>query len=130
MKKYVLGFCFSKDHSHVAIMKKNRPDAQAGLHNGLGGKVEEDEKPKHTMAREFEEESGVHIMANNWQQVDIKTDNETFYIDVFYTRSDLVYQCRTIENEEVIVAELSKLSEYEFYDGADEMIIKFHKNFY
>lgn len=127
MQKYVVGFCFSVDHSHVAIMLKNRPDYQAGLHNGLGGKVEQDEKPKHAMAREFEEETGVHILANNWQPAGIKTDNENYYIDVFYSRTDQVYQCRTIEDEEVLVVKVSEIDNYEFFDDAKEIIKKLDK---
>lgn len=129
MQKYVVGFCFSKDHSHVAIMLKNRPEFQAGLHNGLGGKVEEGEKPKHAMSREFEEETGVCILANSWLPVDVKTDNETYYIDVFYARTDVVYECHTVEDEEVIIARVDEIDNYEFYDDAKEIIKRLDKTF-
>jgi 8-oxo-dGTP diphosphatase len=130
MQNYVVGFCFSVDHSHVAIILKNRPVYQAGLYNGIGGKVENDEKSKHAMSREFEEETGVHILSNNWQPAGIKTDNETYYIDVFYSRTDQVYDCRTIEDEEVHVVKVSEIDNHEFYDDAKEIIKNLDKTLY
>jgi 8-oxo-dGTP diphosphatase len=110
-------------------MLKNRPEYQAGLHNGLGGKVEVDEKPKHAMAREFEEETGVHILPKHWVQYGIKTDNKTHFIDIFYTRTDQVYNCRTIEDEEVLVVRVDELDNYEFYDDAKEIIRRLDRHF-
>ena len=57
MKSYVLGFCFSSDHSKVVLIEKNRPDWQAGRLNGIGGHVEEGETPFEAMRREFREEA-------------------------------------------------------------------------
>lgn len=122
MQKYVVGFCFSKDHTHVTIMLKNRPDYQAGLHNGLGGKVEENEEPHEAMSREFEEETGVYIVSDQWKHVGVKTDEETFYIDVFYARTDAMFQCQTIEDEEVIIARVDRIDNYEFFDDAKQII--------
>lgn len=127
MKKYVVGFCFSVDHSHVAIILKRRELGE--LHNGIGGKVNEDEKPKHAMSREFEEKTGVYILANNWQPAGIKTDNKTYYIDVFYSRTDQVYDCRTIldEDDEVMIVKVSEIDSYECYDDANETIKKLNE---
>ena len=127
MQKFVVGFCFSKDHSHVAIMQKNRPDYQAGLHNGLGGKVEQDEKPRHAMRREFEEETGVYIY--DWKHVGVKTDDESFYIDVYYARTDHVFECQTVEDELVIVARIDEIDNYEFFDDAKQIILNLDKTY-
>lgn len=127
MQKFVVGFCFSKDHSYVAIMKKNRPAEQAGLHNGLGGKVEPGEKPADAMSREFEEETGVYIWSKNWKHVGIKTDSETYFIDVYYARNDSVFNCRTQEDEEVILALVDEIDKYEFFDDAKEIIKELHE---
>ncbi len=58
MKNYVLGFVFSPDLSEVYLIRKNRPEWQAGFLNGIGGKVEEGEAEEQAMAREAWEESG------------------------------------------------------------------------
>jgi hypothetical protein len=36
-QEYVCGFMFSPDHQVVLLVKKNRPDWQAGRYNGAGG---------------------------------------------------------------------------------------------
>lgn len=59
MTEYVCGFLFNPPLSHVALIKKAKPDWQAGLLNGVGGKIEENETALYAMAREFTEETGV-----------------------------------------------------------------------
>ena len=61
---YVCGFAFQKlnDNVHnVALIRKTKPDWQAGKFNGIGGKVEKSETPKAAMIREFEEETSAVI---------------------------------------------------------------------
>jgi 8-oxo-dGTP diphosphatase len=55
---YVLGFQFDAEGSRVALIRKNRPDWQAGLYNGIGGHVETNELPGDAVLREFAEETG------------------------------------------------------------------------
>lgn len=64
MTEYVLGFMFD-DKNRVALIKKNRPDYQKDLINGIGGKVEPGESPVAAMKREFLEETGAKV--NNWE---------------------------------------------------------------
>jgi len=58
--RYVVGFAFDEKLKRVVLIRKNRPAWQAGLLNGVGGKVEEIdgriETPEEAMAREFREE--------------------------------------------------------------------------
>ena len=54
---YVLGFQFNNDGDRVALIKKGRPEWQAGLWNGIGGGVERGEPVKLAMEREFQEET-------------------------------------------------------------------------
>lgn len=129
MQKYVVGFCFSVDHTHVAIILKNRPEYQAGLYNGLGGKVEPGEESHDTMSREFEEETGVYIWGKNWKHVGVKTDDQDYYIDVYYARTDCVFNCKTVEDEEVVVASVADIDNYEFFDDAKEIIKRLDKEF-
>lgn len=64
---HVLGFAFSEDKTNVVLIRKNRPEWQAGLLNGVGGKLDRelDEGYDGCMVREFFEETGVKV--KNWQ---------------------------------------------------------------
>jgi 8-oxo-dGTP diphosphatase len=66
-QSYAAGFLFSDDGSQVALVRKNRPDWQAGLLNGVGGKWEPHETRHNTMVREFYEEAGVRVPA--WESL-------------------------------------------------------------
>lgn len=61
MSDYVVGFLFSQHRSAVVLIRKNKPEWQAGRFNGVGGKIEHGETPIEAMKREFEEEAGVLI---------------------------------------------------------------------
>lgn len=61
MKLYVVGFLFNRNRSEVALIRKNRPEWQAGKLNGIGGKIETAEQPHDAMVREFKEETGFHF---------------------------------------------------------------------
>lgn len=62
MDRYVLGFLF--DESTVSLIKKNKPERQKNLLNGIGGKCKEEELPEDAIVREFQEETGIYI--NDW----------------------------------------------------------------
>ncbi len=57
MKHFVLGLIYNRNKSHVLLVKKKRPDWQAGRVNGIGGKIEVDETPLQAMNREASEET-------------------------------------------------------------------------
>lgn len=61
MKHYVLGFVFNRLMNKVLLVKKKRPEWQAGRWNGIGGKVEADEAPLFSMEREGHEETGHYL---------------------------------------------------------------------
>jgi 8-oxo-dGTP diphosphatase len=66
MKNYVVGFCFDHSCDQVVLIKKTKPNWQKDRLNGVGGKLEEGETPVEAMAREYYEETGVHIPTANW----------------------------------------------------------------
>lgn len=65
MTRYVLGFMVWG--SLVSLIRKKRPEWQAGKLNGVGGHVEEGEPPRNAMAREFFEETGVKTSPDLWE---------------------------------------------------------------
>lgn len=67
IQKYVVAFVFNLDYTKVALIRKNRPKWQAGLLNGIGGKIEAGETALESMVREFEEETTVKIPAKLWK---------------------------------------------------------------
>jgi len=62
--EYVVGFAFDDDADFVCLIKKAKPAWQAGLMNGVGGKIEPGESPREAMIREFREETG--LRCDNW----------------------------------------------------------------
>ena len=68
-KRFVLGLAFDKARQKVVLIEKNRPDYQAGLLNGVGGKVEDvDQDALDAMRREFHEECGVETERTDWHE--------------------------------------------------------------
>ncbi|PIE78988.1 MAG: hypothetical protein CSA15_05000, partial [Candidatus Delongbacteria bacterium] len=59
MNFYVNGFMYSEDEKKIVLIKKNTPEWQRGLFNGIGGSIEAGESPEEAIVREFEEETGV-----------------------------------------------------------------------
>ncbi len=60
-REWVVGFLFDNNAEHVVLIRKNRPEWQAGRLNGVGGRVEPPETPVEAMTREFLEETGVTV---------------------------------------------------------------------
>lgn len=64
MQEYVLGLVFDEDAIELVLVRKAKPDFQAGKLNGIGGKIEYGESPYQAMVREGVEEAGREF---NWQ---------------------------------------------------------------
>ncbi len=112
MINYVLGFMFSHDLKRVALIKKTKPEWQAGKLNGIGGKVEkEDLDISNAMNREFMEETG--YSQHSWQKYASLTDHYHYKVDVFLTLGN-VDQLRTTTEEKVMVIEVAQLENYEY----------------
>lgn len=106
MARYVCGLAFSEDGKDVAlIQKKGGPKYVLGRYNGLGGKVELGEDSLSAMTREFREESGVIIPEENWDCFSTLHigGNINDHITFYSAFTDDIYDCRTVEDEPVIV---------------------------
>jgi 8-oxo-dGTP pyrophosphatase MutT (NUDIX family) len=69
MKVYVVGFVFFEGRDKVLLIRKNRPEWQAGLLNGIGGKVEPEETYREALVREIQEEAGITSRIKDWVEV-------------------------------------------------------------
>ena len=122
MKEYVVGLLFNANEDDVLLIRKKRPDWQAGFLNGIGGHIQENESPKAAMQREFFEEAGAEIDSHKWNRfVTMKgpdfvchffrhiLDEETdAVIDHIYSKTDekvAWYSLDKIKTEEVVVVE-------------------------
>lgn len=101
MNRYVMGFMFSVDMRTVVLIKKARPTWQAGLWNGVGGHVEEEEDADEAMEREFEKETGVSVERQpSWRHVST-IGNENYRVEIFASASDAISEVSTITDEQV-----------------------------
>lgn len=108
MDTYVLGFAF--DHlGRVALIRKNKPKWQAGLLNGVGGKVEEGETYLQAMVREFCEETGVASEEHFWRHVAVMEGRANWLVMVYAAGPLPIFStCRTVTEEEVVMHPLYK----------------------
>lgn len=68
-RKYVAGFLFrvipnTPRFKEVLLVRKNHPDWQRGMMNGIGGEIESGESMHTCMMREFKEEA--NFITNGW----------------------------------------------------------------
>lgn len=112
MKQYCLGFAFTSDFKSVLLIKKNRPDWQAGKVNGVGGKLEENEMSNSAMVREFEEETGIKTNVDDWESIGsisrIGSNFEDFHIQVYATSKVDVSTAKSMTDEEVSLYSLTE----------------------
>ena len=97
--EYVAGFMFQNDK--VALVRKNRPAWQAGKLNGIGGHVEEGERPVEAMCREFEEETGLCTNPQDWKDF-TELIGDSWLVHFFHSQGDLSL-LKTTTDEEIII---------------------------
>lgn len=98
---YVCGFMFDPLGGLVVLVEKNRPAWQAGLLNGVGGKIESQDATIHAaMAREFHEEAGVSTQPADWEEFATLVGPD-YKVHMLRTFSDDWHRVATQETEEV-----------------------------
>jgi 8-oxo-dGTP diphosphatase len=107
IQRYVAGFAFNYTHSLVALVKKSRPQWQAGRLNGIGGHIELGENPNEAMVREFLEETGVKTKADDWRLYQVLQSN-LWEVSFFYTICN-IQDCTTQTDEEIIITDVNNL---------------------
>ena len=114
MESYVCGFAFSKDKRNVILIKKNRPDWQKGLFNGLGGHIEIGETPIEAMVREFCEEAGYKTYCDSWVPL-IKISDSSLFCEwevYFFFTFQEIECCRTMTDEKLDIIKIKELRKY------------------
>mgnify|MGYP003542559297 FL=1 len=71
------------DNKEILLLRKNNPDWQRGLYNGIGGKVELNTTPLETIIKKCQEELGVNI--SNWIELDSEISSSGIEIVYFLT---------------------------------------------
>lgn len=128
MREWVVGFLFNDDASEVVLIRKRRPEWQAGKLNGVGGKIEDrdwsaravpdvtDSEAVHAaavleaMIREFFEETGVvipdwhHFASLTWEE------GVVHFLRAFMPQAT-VDRCRTTTDESVERHSVHRLGE-------------------
>lgn len=107
--RYVVGFLFDEAGKTVVLIRKNRPQWQAGLLNGVGGKVEgHTETPCQAMTREFKEETGQTV--TSWDLV-AKLRGNSFLVYVYKAfDNEAVYNVASMTDEVVDKYDVAGLS--------------------
>lgn len=95
---YVLGFSCTADK--VILISKARPAWQAGLLNGVGGKIEAGEDSLEAMVREYREEAGVETDEESWTSFG-RISGKDFSVDLFLRRTDVLDPVTTCTDEPV-----------------------------
>jgi 8-oxo-dGTP pyrophosphatase MutT (NUDIX family) len=99
--RYVLGFAIIPTKG-IVLIRKNRPEWQAGKLNGVGGKIEPGELPEAAMAREFLEETGFNTMQSDWR-ICGQCIGSNFTIDVFVAVLPDDAVVKTMTDEEIVL---------------------------
>ncbi|GAB1467046.1 hypothetical protein MASR2M54_25460 [Aliarcobacter cryaerophilus] len=88
MMRVVVGII--TDNKEILLLKKNNPDWQKGLYNGIGGKVELNTTPLETIIKKCQEELGVNI--SNWIEL---------YSEISSSGIEIVYFLTTLNEGEI-----------------------------
>jgi 8-oxo-dGTP diphosphatase len=108
MTDYALGFAFNKELTHVALIKKIKPTWQAGLLNGIGGKIEEGEEPIDAMVREFREESGIESQWFQWREL-LTMGSEDWTVYVYFTNVLDISKAESLTDEIVGIYDVNNI---------------------
>lgn len=119
MKKFVCGFAFDKERRKLLLIRKNRPEFQKGLLNGVGGSIKRGESSYDAMEREFQKETGIKIQAAKWTlfcTLTIPADQSHYgqksRIFFFGTCTDTIWSAQSITDEQVELNSVQDLPSY------------------
>ena len=126
-QSYVLGFAFSEDGKELLVIKKSKPEWQAGKFNGIGGKIEPFEPGISAMVREFSEETGLFTDPLDWDYIGAMqgtdyTGEKSFCVKVFVLYSDFVKEVTSPTEEPVQLIPVAELDRYPHIPNLDWLV--------
>ena len=117
MQRMVVGFMFDAEGKRVALIRKTKPAWQAGLLNGVGGKIEKGESESTAMVREFCEETGYQTYDGFWESVCIlkgpgRADGYKWELHVYAATigNGEFSKIKTTEEEEVVIVSVGDVN--------------------
>ena len=105
---YVAGFMFDRVTKEVALIRKKKPEWQAGKLNAIGGKFEPGESLIAAMVREFKEETGCITTEHQWRHFSALI-SPTWCVHFFATFGDL-YSLTSPEEEKIEIHEIATIT--------------------
>jgi 8-oxo-dGTP pyrophosphatase MutT (NUDIX family) len=120
MQEYSVGFLHNDDE--VVLIRKNRPEWQAGYLNGVGGHVELGEDPHDCIVREFFEETGVQI--GPWYPfLTLEGPEAIIHCFSIYDReSRFIYKVNTMTDEAVEIWNMDALNRTDQFRSSNKTI--------
>lgn len=107
---YVLALLFTPDRQRVVLMRRSRPEWQAGRVNALGGKLLPGESAAAAASREVLEEAGVQVPEREWRETVVWRD-PVYRMHVLAAFHPAARMARTAEDQEVFLAGVRDLPE-------------------
>jgi len=104
----VAGIILSPQHEYVLMIQKLKPEFMRGKWNFPGGKIEPGEKPVEALSREIQEECGISIKPEAWEET-AKLYSTDWYVEFFSVTTPLIWQAKQQEQELVKTFELNDL---------------------
>jgi len=106
---YVAGFAFTSQNRKVTLIQKQRPTWQRGLYNGVGGRIQEGERPVEAMVREFEEEAGTKVFGwENFITLVFSGNQRVYFFRAFLSPEEAV-RVRSMTDEHVVQMPIKEL---------------------
>jgi len=105
-ERMVVGFAFKEDRTGVVLIRKNRPEWMSGMLNGVGGHIEGRETPRQAIAREFEEETAIHVPLSRWFEIVQMRGKKwavTFF-KAFLSRSDIHFMTSMTDEKVMLIS--------------------------
>lgn len=120
MERYVVGFAFDNYHD-VLLIEKTKPKWQAGLLNGVGGKIEDsDISDVDAMVREFQEETTLWTEASNWNYVvTMRSDDWEVLVYSMFDKENIY---RTLDGSNTDTDETIRVMNYRYVLNNEDCI--------
>lgn len=104
-QEYVAGFLFDPTQEFVVLVRKNKPEWQKGLLNGVGGKIEVGESAHEAMQREFKEEATADIIDWTLFRTEVFTKGSGAVVHFFYATATKAqwHTVKSAEEEQLLI---------------------------